>query len=324
MNFFYTDGYEEYAKFPMHYLNVTQNYNEGNHLAHWKDANYIDYPIDLGGMDGGRDYLFAPVNMMVIKINGIGNSNVSNKIFLESINPVYTPKYGKKKIFMTAVHFEDSDIKNFNLYEGKIIKAGEAICFEGKETAIANHLHITCGLGIANKSVQNNNGKWVTFGDCKRPEEIFYIDSNFTIIRNLRGINFQLLPKIELTKYIGTPVVRDNSVNQIEVLVDNLNVRADSSINSSILGYIKKGIYNYSDIIINDYHWYKIDAGWIAYDDSWTKVFEKVKIVEDELAAEDVVIDNNDKVDAIEKIEDVSFFRKIFNKIGKFFVSLFK
>jgi hypothetical protein len=154
----------------MHYLNVTQSYTEGNHLPHWKNADYIDFPIDLGGMDSGRDYLYAPVDMVIVKINGINDKNVSNKIFLESIKKVNTQKFGKVKIFMTAVHFEDSDIDKYQLYEGKIIKTGEIICSEGKETATANHLHITYGIGSANKSIQNNNGKWVTLGECKKPE----------------------------------------------------------------------------------------------------------------------------------------------------------
>ena len=275
MEFFYTKGYEEYAKFPMNYLNITQGYAEGNHLEHWKNADYIDYPIDLGGMDSERDYLFAPVNMKIVKIDGIGNKNVSNKIFLESSVPVYTPKFGKRKIFLTAVHFEDSDIKKFNLYEGKIVKAGEAICFEGKETATANHLHITCGLGSSNKSIQNNKGKWVTYGDCKKPEDIFYIDNNFTIVKNLRGINFKTIPKLNVINSVGVPVVRDSTKNQIEVLVDNLNVRDRSYINGAILGYLNKGIYDYTDIVVNDYHWYKINIGWIAFDDEWAKVYEK-------------------------------------------------
>ena len=65
MDFFYTEGYEEYAKFPMNYLNITQGYSEGNHLDHWKNTNYIDYPIDLGGMDSGRDYSYVPVKMKI-------------------------------------------------------------------------------------------------------------------------------------------------------------------------------------------------------------------------------------------------------------------
>ncbi len=197
MAFSFTKGYEDYAKFPMHYLRITQSYNSGNHIDHWKETNYKDYPIDIAGMDGGRDYLYAPVDMKITALNGIGNPNISNKIFLESVNPVKTPAFGTTKIFMTAVHFEDSDIAKFGLKVGKIIKAGEKICLEGQETANANHIHFTCGIGSSTKSIQNNRGKWVTKGTCKKPEEIFYIDKNFTMIENNAGLNFKNLPVLK-------------------------------------------------------------------------------------------------------------------------------
>ena len=59
MAFQFTKGYEDYAKFPMHYMKVTQSYNEGNHKAHWYGATPKDFPIDLAGEDTGRDYLLS-------------------------------------------------------------------------------------------------------------------------------------------------------------------------------------------------------------------------------------------------------------------------
>lgn len=314
MDFFYTEGYSDYSKFPMHYLNVTQGYDEGNHLDHWKNANYVDYPIDLGGMDSGRDYLYAPVDMRVVKINGINNKDVSNKIFLESINLVNTPRYGKVKIFMTAVHFEDSDIEKFNLYEGKIIKEGEPICFEGKETATANHLHITCGIGSASKSIKNKNEKWVTLGDCKKPEDIFYIDSNFTKIKNMRGLKFEILPMIDEIKKIGFPVERDISKNQIEILVDTLKIRDDYSLEGNILGYINKGIYDYTEVKVNDYVWYRINDGWIYVSENMIKVYEKEELDED--------INSEEVLEIIFK--EKSWFKIIFNKLKEIIKFIFK
>jgi hypothetical protein len=225
MAFKFTKGYENYAKFPMHYLRVTQGWNKGNHIPHWQNADYKDYPIDLGGMDGGRDYLYAPVDMKIVALNGIGNSKVSNKIFLQSVDKVVTPKHGTTKIFMTAVHFEDSDVSKFGLKVGKVIKAGQPICFEGKETATANHLHFTCGVGNATKSIENNNGKWVTKGDCKKPEEIFFIDNNFTTIKDMGGVKFQTLPKIEepkkeeVVEQMETPQISTKEENNTNTLL---------------------------------------------------------------------------------------------------------
>lgn len=196
MAFHFTKGYEDYAKFPMHYLKVSQTYNGSGHKPHWYGATPKDYPIDLAGEDGGRDYLFSPVTMKVTNVQGIGNSKVSNKVFLVSTKKVHTP-IGKHQIFMTAVHFEDSDVKKFGIKKGKVFKEGEPICFEGKETATANHLHFTCGIGSASQSVENSKGKWVTKGNCRKPEEIFYIDKNFTKVLKSGNLNWEYLPLLE-------------------------------------------------------------------------------------------------------------------------------
>ena len=59
-------------------------------------------PLIFGEEDTGRDYLFAPVDMKIVALSGIGEEGVSNKIFLESTSPVMNPKFGVVKIFMTA------------------------------------------------------------------------------------------------------------------------------------------------------------------------------------------------------------------------------
>lgn len=204
MAFHFTKGYEDYAKFPMHYLKVSQTYNGSGHKSHWYNATPKDYPIDLAGEDGGRDYLYSPVDMKVTNVQGIGNGKVSNKVFLVSTKKVHTP-IGKHQIFMTAVHFEDSDVKKFGIKKGKVFKEGEPICFEGKETATANHLHFTCGIGSASQSVENSKKEWVTKGDCRKPEDIFYIDKNFTKVLKTGGLNWEYLPPLVeyYKKYTG-------------------------------------------------------------------------------------------------------------------------
>ncbi len=336
MEFKLTKGYEDYAIFPMNYLRITQSYDQGNHIDHWKGANYVDYPIDVGGMDSGRDYLFAPVDMKVTALSGIGNKLVSNKIFLESVNKVKTPKWGTTKIFMTAVHFENSDVSKFGLSVGKIIKAGQPICFEGRETATANHLHLTCGIGSSTKSIQNNKGKWVTKGNCKKPEEIFYIDPNFTIVKNMGGLKFVELPKreVEMLPKIGSPVLRDTTKKQIEVLVDTLRMRSLPTTSGKVLGYIKKGIYDYGDIRqANNYTWYKVENGWIAFNDLWCKLYEKEVTVPEteenlqpsEMPSQEPDVIKDDQKEETEKEEKfeknvnlfIAFFQKVWFVIKK-------
>ena len=93
--------------------------------------------------------------------------------------------------------------------------------------------------------------------------------------------NWQDFEKYEYTKplgYVGTPVLRDENNDQIQVLVSNLRARKEP--NGEILGYINKGIYNIlANQTTDGYTWYQVnDNYWIAYDESWTNLFLKAEI----------------------------------------------
>lgn len=77
--------------------------------------------------------------------------------------------------------------------------------------------------------------------------------------------------------YTPTPVITNNverneKYNQIEVLIDNLRVRDFPSLDSSVLGYANKGLYNAINYVENEgYRWCKISEGnFIATNDEWT------------------------------------------------------
>ena len=79
-----------------------------------------------------------------------------------------------------------------------------------------------------------------------------------------------------------TPVITPNvdindKVDQIEVIVPELRVRTDCSLQAEILGYANIGYYNYKNIVENDgYKWYQIsDNNWIASSDEWTIIHPK-------------------------------------------------
>lgn len=77
------------------------------------------------------------------------------------------------------------------------------------------------------------------------------------------------------------PVKRDESVNQLKVLVDNLRVRSNHSTAGDVIGYVQKdGIYNNLDTryMDNVYEWYKIGENqWIANDsrEQWIERLDK-------------------------------------------------
>jgi len=66
-------------------------------------------------------------------------------------------------------------------------------------------------------------------------------------------------------KIIGNPVERDSKVNQLKVITDTLRARTSPSLNGTVLGYVKQGIYNVEDIRQADgYVWYNCGEFWCA------------------------------------------------------------
>jgi hypothetical protein len=177
--------------FPMETMRITQNpYGDTSHHKH-NLGTPKDYPIDSAGVDGGQSACFAPVDMKVTAIKGVGNSS-TNTIWLVSTEKVKTPKF-IDQVFMAITHWNDKDgaIKKHNKV-GAIVKKGEIICYEGKDGATANHLHIVVGRGSSNNWVKNSKGAWVIQGDCKPPEEVMYVYTKFTKIQDAGGIKWEL------------------------------------------------------------------------------------------------------------------------------------
>lgn len=269
---------KNYMTYPMKYMRITCRYDEASHKKHCigvTDGN-VDYPIDDGGKDIGRDPIYCPCDeMKVTAIRGVGNSNITNTIWLVSTSPVVAPTF-TDIAFMTLTHSNDSDFTNIKV--GDTFKRGEIICYEGTSGATSNHIHLVCGRGDSITWKQNSNGAWVMAGNSLKPEDVFYIDRNFT--QELWGgyLIWKDLPQKEEIKKVGTPVSRNTSIDQIEVLVDNLNARSSADKTSTSNGYINKGIYNVTEIAEKvDYIWIKVEDFWIATNESdgWTIYYPK-------------------------------------------------
>ena len=176
--------------FPMETMRITQNpYGETSHHPH-NLGTPKDYPIDCAGADGGRSAAIAPVDMKVTAIRGMG-SGTTNTIWLVSTEKVKTPTF-EDVVFMTLTHWGDDDsaIKKHSK-AGQTIKKGEIICYEGKDGATANHLHICVGRGYADNWVKNSRNKWVIVGDNKPPEEVMYRYTKFTTrVMDNGGLNW--------------------------------------------------------------------------------------------------------------------------------------
>jgi len=183
------------ARFPMKWVNISQSYKQGNHIPYWRNAGKgkKEYPIDICGMDSGRDYIYAPCDCRITMIQAKNNLNWTNKMILVSTEKVQTVKYGVTQIYFKCVHFPYANVKKYGLKVGKKFKQGDIICTEGKDNhCTGNHIHFACGVGYANKSIPNDNGKYVCNGNGKYPENIFFIDKKWTKkIINTRGLKFK-------------------------------------------------------------------------------------------------------------------------------------
>ena len=87
------------------------------------------------------------------------------------------------------------------------------------------------------------------------------------------------------TPSITPNVERDEYKDQIEVRVNNLNVRTNAGRQFESLGFATEGFYNYYDKCNNDgFDWYKIaEDQWIAYNENWETVYpakEKDKYIQ--------------------------------------------
>lgn len=260
---------KNYMVYPIKNMRITQTYlGNTSHLKH-TTGNPKDFPIDDGGKDSGKEAIYCPCDeMKITAIKGYKNKSVTNTIWLVSTNKVITPTF-EDICFMTLTHANDDDIKKLKV--GTTFKRGEIICFEGKDGATANHIHIVVGRGYSSNWKKSSTNAWVIEGDTKKPEDIFFIDKNFTNVLYDGKLNFKYLKNT-----IGTPVARDTTKEQIEILVDNLNARTKTTTTSSSLGYVKKGIYNILERkVINNKEWLKIEDFWICYNKNWLNYYPK-------------------------------------------------
>lgn len=302
---------KEYAIYPFKIMNISQNWNQGNHIPHWKDSkDHSDKPWDEAGNDSNRSY-FEPQNDFIIEeILGL-NNNITNTVRLKSVNKLYIPyKETPDYLYITLTHMNEDNLKQVK--KGQVLKKGTKVLLEGNDGfATGNHFHITANLGKYYGFLKNSNGSWCyTYEKSLMPEEAFYVDKSFTTVKNSNGSTFENIP---ITVY-GTPVSRNELVDQIEILASDVRTRNIPSIsNGNILGHIQKGIYNISEKdIAEGYTWYKIDDNWVAFSNEWAQLLPKKD--------EEEIIDEKTSQDIEPK---KGIFKRIFNSIINFFKKLF-
>ena len=317
---------KEYAIYPFKYMNITQRHDQGNHVPHWQDStNYSDKPWDEACKDSDRSY-FEPQNDFVIEqVLGLNGDNTTNSVRLKSVNKLYIPyKKDPDYLYITLTHMNEDNLKL--VYKGEILKKGTKILLEGTDGyATGNHFHITANLGGYYGLLKNSNGSWCyTYDKSLLPNEAFYVDTDYTILLNTAGYKFQNLPEEEVV-YVGNPVTRNEDVNQIEVIVTQLNCRKEPSLDGEFVGFVNKGIYNYTDTkVVDDYTWYNIGIGWIAYNSSWEILYPKQSISSNEEEMTDHTEPTPPEISVDEESKKLNIFQRIIKFITDIISKIFR
>lgn len=211
-----------YAIYPAKKMRISQRYDEGNHLAHFNNTDYKDYPIDeTYGSSASTGSFYAPFDCEVVK----KYSATTKEIWITSTSKVDTP-LGNDYVTVFIGHIRSSEYDNIQV--GDKYKQYEKIVSEEKDSmSTGYHNHISAGLGKMKGTgwVKNNRGLWVpqTINGMKKPELIFYVDKSFTTIISDKGLNFQDMPKHEVTpelpetptEYITYKIKRGDTLSEI-------------------------------------------------------------------------------------------------------------
>lgn len=208
---------KNYLIYPCKSMRITQAYTgKTSHLPHTVGTP-SDYPIDEGCSNTGRDFCYCPCDKMkVVRIYGVGTGG-TNTIWLQSTSKVSFADGTKDYFTMLITHPDDSDLKG--LRTGQTFRRKEKICREGKDGATAYHFHFSGGKGKlkGNGWLKNSCSRWVltTKKSTEKPEKLFFIDPEFTVVINTSGLKFKELPSYHAGEYTVT--------------ADELNVRKGPS-----------------------------------------------------------------------------------------------
>ena len=190
-----------YAVFPQKVCNVTQSWNGTyNHYLN-SGGSPSDYPMDIADGTTWREAFYAPCRMKCTKIYGqvTGYKGVANGAWFESTEPVNFPDGTTDYLTVKFVHMENDDFGSNGIRVGRIYEKYEYVGREGRTgNATGNHLHVTCGKGKMKGTgwKQNSKKQWVlqTTGGQFKPDQLLYIDRNFTTMQSEKNMTFKDMP----------------------------------------------------------------------------------------------------------------------------------
>ena len=249
----------EKAMYPSKVIRITQKHGVGTHAR--------NFAVDEAGIDGGISNLVAPFTGVIKKIY----TSDANEVWLESSNKV---EYADGTIdYMTILLAHDNNVSD--LWVGKVIKQGEIFYQEGtKGQATGNHVHFECAKGKFTGTGWYNDGVAWSINNGKRVDQCLWIDDTYTI-KDTKGYTFK-----KVVTHFGTPVARNEKVDQIQIKDGMTDVRARKTPNGDILGLMNIGLYNILERKTDGgYVWCRVENNlWFAHSDEWSIIYAKKEI----------------------------------------------
>lgn len=246
-----------YAIFPLRHSWQSQGMNTGSH----KDTK----AIDCGVLTPYKDTtLYAPFDGTIVHVDP---KNKGGGIAFQSDEKVHYAN----GIYDYMTVWTGHDNKPPKL--GAKFKQGEVYSHMGNAGNVQTHCHLEVQKGKFKMATKVTSQGSYKFENTINPNEGLYLTED-TIFK-YSNLKWKTEPKVEIVN----PVERDETTNQLKVLVDSLRVRTGHSTKDSVLGFVQKNaIYNYYETYNdNTYIWYRIgDNQWIADNGEWLEIYAAV------------------------------------------------
>ena len=271
--------------YPCKVMGISQNYNgKFSHYVESHAKDYISYPIDEACGNSSRDWFYAPCDVIIKRIYGVNNKG-TNTVWMQSTEKVKLADGKESIVTIRVTHPEDDDLSKIKV--GQVFKQFAKMFREGKDGyATGNHFHIcvnTCTFDkLYNQGwIKNSNGVWVTAPCAIKPEEAFFVDKDFTTIKNAGGLKFKT---IEIKPEPAPLPSYKFSIG--EKVIINGDLYASSNADKPVSKTDNK-VTKITRIAKGTKHPYNTtgDWGWMdessikKYEDNTLKVGDKVKII---------------------------------------------
>ena len=242
------------AKFPIGKTWESQRMNVGSHI----DTKAIDFGVLVPYND---TKLMAPFDGKVVFVD---SQAVGGGIAFESLEKVI---YADGTVdYMTLWTGHDNKPPKV----GDVFKQGEHYSDMGTAGGVDKHCHLEVQKGKFKRPTTLTSAGAYKIENSIEPFRALYINDD-TIIKKT-SYTWTKLPDT-----VGTPVKRNEYVDQLEVVATMLNARETATTSGKRLGYIEPGIYNILGKSTADgYTWYNVEPNmWIAYNEEWEILLPK-------------------------------------------------